>query len=56
MPLWFLRLRDIVWPAVIAGVLAVVDIIVAIASPTNLGLILALGLSAVVSALLAQRA
>lgn len=56
MPLWFLRLKDIVWPAVIAVALAVVDVIVAIATPSNLGLILALGLSAVVSALLAQRA
>jgi len=56
MPTWFIRLNDIVWPAVIAGVLAVVDIVVAIASPTNLGAILALGLSAVTFALLAQRA
>jgi hypothetical protein len=56
MPTWFIRLSDIVWPAVIAGILAVVDIIIAIASPTSLGVILALGISAVTFALLAQRA
>lgn len=56
MTKWLLMLRDVVWPAVIATTLSVVDVIVAIATPNNLGLIAALGLSAVAFALLAQRA
>jgi hypothetical protein len=53
---WIIRLKDIIWPAVIAGVLAVTCIAVALIAPTNLGAIIALGLSAVTFALLAQRA
>ena len=56
MPMWFIQLRDIVWPAVGAVALAVIAIICAIAAPGALALPIAFGLGSVSLALLAQRA
>ena len=56
MPLWLIKLRDVVWPAVLSAVLVVADIVLAIVLPDAVGLIVALGAGAVSLALLAQRA
>jgi hypothetical protein len=56
MPLWLIRLRDVVWPAVFSAVLIVADIIIALVLPNAVGLIIALGAGAISLALLAQRA
>jgi hypothetical protein len=56
MPMWLIQLRDIVWPAVGAVVLAVIGIVCAIAAPSALALPVAFGLGSVSLALLAQRA
>ena len=56
MPSWLIRLRDIVWPAVLAVVLAVLAILIAIIFPQALAAVLALGISSITMALLAQRA
>jgi hypothetical protein len=50
-----LRLRDVVWSAVIAIALAVLSIVVALISPDAIALVGALGLGAVTSAVLAGR-
>lgn len=55
MPSWLIRLRDVVWSAVMAVVLSAVAILVAIFIPDSSNIVLALGLSSIVSALLAQR-
>jgi hypothetical protein len=39
---WLVRLRDVIWTAVISVVLAVLGVLVALVSPTSVGLILAL--------------
>ena len=52
----FARLRDVVWPAVLAALLAPAAIIVAIAAPEMVSLTLSLGLAGVTMALLATRA
>jgi hypothetical protein len=52
----FLILRDVVWSAVIAVALAAVSVLSALVDPSNVALPVSLGLSAVVSAFLAQRA
>jgi threonine dehydrogenase-like Zn-dependent dehydrogenase len=55
MPRWILSLRELVWSAILAVVLSAVAIIVAIFSPDSTTLVLGLGTSSIVSALLAQR-
>ncbi len=55
MPSWLIRLRDVVWSAVLAVVLSLVAILVAIFNSEAIALVIAFGLSAIVSALLAQR-
>lgn len=50
------RLRELVWPAVIAAVLGPLAIIVAIVSPESIGLVVALGSTAITMATLANRA
>ena len=55
MPSWLIRLRDVVWSAVLSVVLSVVAVLVAIFMPDAVALPIALGSSAIVSALLAQR-
>lgn len=39
---WLIRLRDIIWTAVIAVVLIFASVIVALVSPSSVGLIIAL--------------
>jgi hypothetical protein len=39
---WLIRLRDIIWTAVIAVVLIFASVIVALVSPSSVGLIVAL--------------
>jgi hypothetical protein len=51
----FLALREIVWPAVIALLLAVAAIVVALTSTLNLDLVFALASGSVTMAILAQR-
>lgn len=52
----FARLRDVVWPAVFAAVLAPAAVVVAILAPEMVSLTLSLGLAGVTMALLATRA
>lgn len=56
MPDWTGRLRDLVWPAVIAVVLAVTSVGVAFFAPERGIEALSLGLAGITMALLAQRA
>jgi hypothetical protein len=56
MPGWLIRLRDIVWPAVLSVVLVVVAVFLAIVDPAAATLPIVLAVSAVALALLAQRA
>ena len=56
MQRFFLALREVVWSAVIAVVLAGLSILVALINPDAVALSSALGLSAAVSAFLSQRA
>lgn len=51
-----LRLRELVWPAILAAVFAVASIIVALFVPSAMPLSLSLGLASISMALLAQRA
>jgi hypothetical protein len=55
MPSWFIRFRDVVWSAVFSVVLSVAAVVVALIFPDAIALPIALGSSAIVSALLAQR-
>ena len=55
MPSWMIRLREVLWSAVIAVVLCASAVLVAIFNPSAVALVVALGLSAIVLALLAQR-
>lgn len=55
MPSWFIRLRDIVWSAVIAVALAVLAIGLALFTSVNFVVPITLALSGAVFALLAQR-
>lgn len=50
------RLRDVVWPAVLAAVLAPLAVVVALVAPEMVSLTLSLGLAGVTMALLATRA
>ena len=49
-----LRLQNLIWPAVIAAVLSVIAVLVSLLAPDRGTLVLALGLSAVAWACLAQ--
>jgi hypothetical protein len=49
-----LRLRSLIWPSVIAAGLSVLAVLIALLAPDKGTLVLALGLSAVTWALLAQ--
>lgn len=51
----FLRLRNLVWPAVFAAVLAGFGVLTAIVSPEKDTLVLAFGLASIASSLLAIR-
>jgi hypothetical protein len=53
---FFLRLREIVWPSVLAVVFSIASIAFAIFVPLALPLSLSLGLASISMALLAQRA
>jgi len=55
MPNWFSRLRDLVWPAVLAAVLAGASVIAAFSSSETPVLAVSLGLAAVTMGLLATR-
>jgi hypothetical protein len=55
MPSWFIRLRDVVWSAVIAVALAVIALVVTLFTAVNPVVPITLVLSGVVFALLAQR-
>lgn len=55
METFLLRLRDLVWPAVVATVLAGSGVLVAIVLPEKDTLVLALGLASIASSLLAIR-
>jgi hypothetical protein len=56
MPGWLIRLRDIVWPAVLSVVLLALAVILAIVDPAAATLPIVLVVGAVALALLAQRA
>lgn len=56
MPMWLLKLRDIVWPAVAAVAFAVIAVVSAVVSPTALALPISFGLASISLAILAQRA
>lgn len=55
MPDWMSRLRDVVWPAVAATVLAGLSVLAALTASETPVLAVSLGLAAVTSALLATR-
>ena len=55
MPGWYSRLRVVVWPAVIAAVLAACSVLLATRPDPSVELVLATGLAATTSALLATR-
>lgn len=52
----FLALREIVWPAVVALLLAVAAVVVALTSVLSLDLVVALASGSITMAILAQRA
>lgn len=56
MRLLLARLRELVWPAVIAAVLGPLAIIVALVSPESISLAISLGSAAITMAILANRA
>lgn len=51
-----LILREVIWSSVLAVVFSTLAILSAIIAPNNLALVLAFGFTAVVSAVLSQRA
>jgi len=55
MPSWIISLRNVVWSSVLSVVLSGVAVVVALSNPQAIALVIALGLSAVVLALLAQK-
>jgi hypothetical protein len=55
MPSWFIRLRDVVWSAVLAVALTALAIVLALFTNLNPVVPITLVLGGVVSALLAQR-
>jgi hypothetical protein len=56
MPNWITRLQELVWPAVLAVVFAVLSVGVAFLSPESLSKAVSLGMAGITMALLAQRA
>ena len=56
MPDLMTRLRELVWPAVIAAVLAGLSVITAFLAPGSLSKAVSLGLAGITMALLASRA
>jgi hypothetical protein len=56
MPKWITRLQELVWPAVLAVVFAVLSVGVAFSSPESLSKVVSLGMAGITMALLAQRA
>lgn len=56
MRLLLARLRELVWPAIIAAVLAAASVLVGIFLPDAVAAAVSLGLAAVTMALLANRA
>jgi len=56
MRLLLARLRELVWPAVLAAVLATASVLVGIFLPNAIATAVSLGLAAVTMALLANRA
>jgi multisubunit Na+/H+ antiporter MnhG subunit len=56
MPDWYTRLRELVWPAVLAAGLAVLSVGYAFIGPGSLSETLSLGLAGITLALLASRA
>ena len=54
MDRFLLRLQSLIWPAVISAVLSVLTVLTALLTPDKGTLVLALGLSAVSWAMLAQ--
>jgi hypothetical protein len=56
MPNWITRLQELVWPAVLAVVFAVLSVGVAFSSPESLSKVVSLGMAGITMALLAQRA
>ena len=55
MPNWWIIVRDIVWTSIFAILAVILTVLVAIFAPTNLGLIIGLGFSAVSLAILSLR-
>jgi hypothetical protein len=51
---WLIRLRDIIWTAVLSVVLAVASVLVAIISPSSVGLVLALSGTSISLAILSK--
>jgi len=54
MPNWITRLQELVWPAVLAVVFAVLSVGVAFSSPESLSKVVSLGMAGITMALLAQ--
>ena len=55
MPSWLIRLRDVVWVAVLAVVFAVLAVVIAIFVPITLNVVIALTGAGITFGLLAQR-
>lgn len=55
MPMWFVKLRDVVWASVLAVVFTVVATLVAVFAPDAIGVSIPFALTGVTFALLAQR-
>lgn len=56
MRLLLARLRELIWPAVLAVVFGPLAVIVALVSPESTSLVIALGSAAITMAILANRA
>lgn len=56
MRLLLARLRELVWPAVLAAVLSPLAIVVALLVPESISLAISLGCAAITMAILANRA
>jgi hypothetical protein len=55
MPNWLIRLREVVWVAVIAAVFAILAVIIAIFFPAKLVMVFGFGFASITFAILAQR-
>jgi len=56
MPTWWYRLKELVWPAVMATVFTVLSVGTAFLAPGSLSKVVSFGLAGITMALLAQRA